>query len=339
MKQQFQQVDPIYRSLIQKAARRGHVKLVFTLATMIDLSGSSATRWFAQQAALTTFRACWPLAPACRFTRSFASKVAVMINVTQSVKTQDAAGLGAMAYALANGDQSVLNISENDGINSDGFLPEKGLWDQKRFAHHLKVMANAIMRPADFWDWVETRDTQGHTAAVRHFKNIGRPFDRAIIQAAAYMLTLTNQSPALFKVAPEDERFPYWVVFDHHVAQGKQALVQISRDLHLPYPQMKWMLFFYEGSNTQKRLSSIWWDRYCAWRFKKVGLSPEVSALIWTTARPQLMAALKEDASRLHRDIYLFKSAHLDRVKALMTQVAALVSPFDRVDVQQQPLF
>lgn len=338
MPQRSQQVDPIYRSLLQKAARRGHVKLVFTLATLIDLSGSGATRWFTQQAALTTFRACWPLVPACRFKRSFASKVAVMISATQSVKNQDAAGLGAMAYALANGDQSVLNVLENGGRDSEDPSPGKGLWDQKSIAHHLKVMANAIMRPADFWDWVETRDVKGLTATVRRLKNIGRPFDRAIIQAAAYMLTLTKP-PALYKVAPEDERFPYWVAFDHHVAQGKQALVQISRDLHLPFSQMKWMLFYYEGSKTQKRLPSIWWDRYCTWRFKKVGLSPETSALIWATARPQLMATLKEDASRLHREIYRLKSAHLDRVKALTTQVATLVSPFDRVDVQQQSLF
>ena len=338
MMQSPRQIDPVYQSLVQKAARRGHVNLIFTLAAMVEQSGSRATRWFTRQAALTTFRACWPLVPACRLKRSFAGKVAVMINATQSVKNQDAAGLGAMAFALANGDKSVFSVSTNDDKIKKVAITESDSKNKHDMDRHLKVMANAILRPGDFWDWVKRQDTKNRTATARRLKNIGRPFDRAVIQAAAYLLT-RDQSPALFKVGPEDERFPYWVAFDHHVAQGKRALAEITRDLHLPFSQLKWMLFYYEGSKTQKRLPSIWWERYCRWRFAKVGIHPDACTLIWASARPQLMDALKEDASRLHRDIYRFKNAHLDRINELKTLVATMVSPFDRVDVQQQSLF
>lgn len=323
-------IDSIYRSLFQKAARRGYVNLILTLSTHVRLSGSAAKRWFTQQTALTTFRACWPLGGTSIFTRRFASKVAGMINVTRSVKNQDAAGLGAMAYALAKGDRSVLSKASP---NRDRYRDQGREQDRE-----VKLIASAIKRPKDFWTWIETQDSTGRTAAIRRFKNIGSPFERAVIQAAAYLLTFV-EPPEIFRVDPANDRFPYWVAFDHHVRQGREALVQISRDLHIPVSQLKWMFFYYEGAQTQKRLKSLWWDRYCAWRFEKAGMVSEQAQLMWSSVHPQLMATLTEDANRLHREVYRWKTAHLEQIKELKADVELLFSPFERLHTRQQPLF
>lgn len=331
-------IDPIYRSLLQKAARRGYVNLVLTLSTYIRLSGPAAKRWFTQQTALTTFRACWPLGATFRVKRVFPSKVAAMVNATRSVKNQDAAGLGAMAYALAKGDRSVLNAVHPDGDTGGNPDRNPDVIKDREQAREVKLIASAIERPKDFWTWIDTQDPSGQTTAVQRFKNIGSPFDRAVIQAAAFLLT-KPEPPEIFQAEPADDRFPYWVVFDHHVRQGREALAQISRDLHIPVSQLKWMLFYYEGSLTQKRIKSLWWDRYCAWRFKKAGISTDQARLMWPSARPQLVATLTEDANRLHRDVYRWKTAHLEQINDLKTDVELLFSPFDRIDTRQQPLF
>ncbi|MEA3230777.1 MAG: hypothetical protein U9Q05_03370, partial [Thermodesulfobacteriota bacterium] len=90
---------------------------------------------------------------------------------------------------------------------------------------------------------------------------------------------------------------------------------------------------------TQKRLSSVWWDRYCRWRFKKAGMTPEQAHLMWQSARPQLTAALTEDARRLHREIYRWKKAHLDQIKELKIEVERLISPSKPTGIRQKPLF
>lgn len=312
------QIDPRYRSLLQKASRRGHINLALTVSTYIGLSGPIAKRWFKQQATLTTFRVCWPLASELNFTRRFHSKVAAIINVTRSVKNQDAAGLGAMAYALDRGDRTVLTATPSD--------------------RELKIVANAIKRPDDFWAWIEDQDNTGREAAIRYFRKIGNSFDRAIIMSAAYLTTVTEPQNVFWAEA-QDDRFPYWVAFDHHVQQGQEALTRISKDLHIPLPQLIWIFFYFEGSRTQKRFSSVWWDRYCHWRFKKAGMTPEQAHLMWHSVRPQLTAALTEDAHSLHREIYRWKQGHLDQIKTLKTEVEQFTSSSRRTDNRQKPLF
>ena len=312
------QIDPRYRSLLQKAARRGHVNLVLTISTHIGLSGPTAKRWFKQQATVTTFRVCWPLVSELNFTRRFPSRVAAMINVTRSVKSQDAAGLGAMAYALYSGDRTVLNATPPD--------------------REVKIVASAIERPDDFWAWIEDQDSSGRATAIRRFRNIGNNFDRTIIKSAAYLATVTEPQD-VFRAESLDDRFSYWVAFDHHVRQGQEALAQISRDLHIPLPQLIWLFFYFEGSRTQKLISSVWWDRYCRWRFKKVGMTPEQAHLMWQSALPQLIAALTEDTRRLHREIYRWKKANLDQIRELKTEVEQFISLSRPRGNRQKPLF
>jgi len=48
------------------------------------------------------------------FTRKFHSKVATLVRVARATKYRDATGLGFLAYALAQGDTTVLTQSPDD---------------------------------------------------------------------------------------------------------------------------------------------------------------------------------------------------------------------------------
>ncbi len=91
--------------------------------------------------------------------------MAVLIAVTRSVKNQDAAGLGVMAYALANGDRSVLTGTAQD--------------------RDVKLMASGIQRPDDFWGWLEDQNRSEIATARAPFRKIGNTLDRAVIKSAA----------------------------------------------------------------------------------------------------------------------------------------------------------
>ncbi len=116
------QIDPRYRSLLQKAARRGHVNLVLTISTHIGLSGPTVKRWFTQQTTVTTFRVCWPLVLELNFTRRFSSKVAAMINAAR--------GMGAIVA-----DPFMILSFLALPVIPELKLTDQGLFDVNQFAH------------------------------------------------------------------------------------------------------------------------------------------------------------------------------------------------------------
>lgn len=310
-------IDPRHRSLLQKAVRRGHVNLVVTLSSLIGSLGPMEKRWLSQQTAILAFRLCWPLASRLKLTRHFHTKVAALIKTARSVKDQDAAGLGAMAYAFSRGKWVPAHLDQDRAI---------------------RIVSSGIQRPDDFWAWFDHRNESGQASLLWPRGKGAPPFDRAIIQAAAY-LAVTTDPPESSTVDAAVDRFPYWVVFDHHTREGQRVLMDISRDLYIPLAQLRWMLFYLEGARVQKRAPSTWWDRYGRWQFEKVGVIPEQAHLIWQTARPQLIAALTEDAHRLHREIYRWKKAHLDQINQLKMQAVQFLSTRPKLDVQQKSLF
>ena len=131
MKASQSKTEKQYRSLLQKAVRRGNIDLVFTTSAFLESLGSANKNWYLNQTAIITFEECWPLGTELIFNKKFHSKVAALIRVTRSAKARDAIGLGYLAYALSRGDTSVLDDSIGDKA--------------------IKVVANAIRRPDDFW--------------------------------------------------------------------------------------------------------------------------------------------------------------------------------------------
>jgi hypothetical protein len=314
--------DVRYRSLLQKAVRRGHVDLVYTTSALLENLSSKERDWYRTRTAIITFEECWPLGCELNFNRKFYSKVAALIKVTRVQKIRDASGLGHLAYALHKGDASVY----------DGTADDK----------HIRIVANAIQRPDDFWQWISSRKQSEQQAALienaMRFKHEGWPRDKAVIQAAAY-LALTTDSQETTESPPVDGTFPFWVVFDRHTPEGKLALRDVARDLHIQLPQLEWTCFYYEGSKTNGDVESNWWTRRCKWHFQKVGLAPEESHLLWEPAKVQVIGALAGEGRRLQNELYRWKVTHLKQVDALKRRVDLFIEHFEEVQRDQTDLF
>ncbi|MCP4623627.1 MAG: hypothetical protein GY850_08870 [bacterium] len=314
--------DARYRSLLQKAVRRGHADLVYTTSALLESLSSKEKDWYRTRTAIIAFEECWPFGSELNFNRKFHSKVAALIKVTRALKIRDASGLGFLAYALYRGDASVYNGTPAD--------------------RHLKIVANAIQRPDDFWQWISTQKQSARQTALlenaMRFRHEGRPRDRAVIQAAAY-LALITESPAQPESRPVDEAFPFWIVFDRHTPEGILALRDVARDLRIPLPQLEWTCFYFEGSKTNAEIASTWWQRRCNWHFQKVGLPEEEAHLLWEPAKQQVMNALTDEGRRLQSDLYRWKLSNLKRIESLKRQVNLFIEHFEEVKRDQTDLF
>ena len=311
-----------YRSLLQKAVRRGHVELVLTTSALLASLGPQEKNWFRTRTAAITFEESWPLGTQLIFNKKFHSKVAALIKVTRSQKARDATGLGYMAYALSEGDTSVFNATSADRT--------------------LKIMANAIQRPDNFWTWIasqpKSEQQERLIGKARYFKNDGLPRDKTVLQSAAY-LALTEKIPDPNQLPATDDIFPFWIAFDRHTPEGMNAFRDIARDLHIPLPQLEWVCFYFEGALANAAMTSKWWDRYCAWRFQKIGLAAEEAHLLWEPVKKQVMEALSDDSRKLQKDLYRWKLSNREQIDALKRQVDLFNIHFEEIQRDQSNLF
>jgi len=311
-----------FRSLLQKAVRRGHTDLVLTVSALIENLGPRQRNWFRSRAGIITFEECWPLGVHLRFTPHFYSKAATLVRVCRSVKVKDATGLGYLAHHLARNDHSVLQGGPQDRA--------------------VKIVARALAHPNRFRQWANKLDLPpGARELIDHafrFLRAGRPLDSAIVTAAAWMAA-DKPLPAAAAAPVPDTPFPYWVALDRHTPEGRRALRDIARDLHVPLPQLEWCGFYFEGALTNASRPSPWWQRYSRWCFQKVGLDPEEAHLLWEPVRPQLEEALHEDARLLHREIYSWKMKHRGQLEKLKSQVELFIRHYDELTGSQLKVF
>ncbi|MGD2184873.1 MAG: hypothetical protein PVI71_02045 [Desulfobacterales bacterium] len=311
-----------YRSLLQKAVRRGNVDLVLTASALVESLGSKDRNWYRIRTALITFEECWPLGTELIFNKKFHSKVAALIRIARCVKARDATGLGYLAFAYSAGDTSVLDGSAGDKA--------------------IRIVANAIQRPDDFWQWIGWQKTSTRQKILidnaTRFKKSGLPHDKAVIQAAAYM-TVTGDLPQIKQGQPSEPKFPYWVAFDHHTMEGRRALRDIARDLHISLPQLEWTFFYFEGALTNGEIPSKWWDRYCHWHFQKIDLPAEEAHLLWEPAKVQVTEALAQESRQLQTELYRWKLSNRERVESLQRQVQLYIDHLDEIQRDQRDLF
>ena len=317
------EIDERYRSLLQKAVRRGNDELVYTVSALLADRGSTIKSWYRQQVAVIVFEECWPLGAELIFNKKFHSKVAALIKTSRCCKCRDALGLGYLAHALDSGYQSVMDGSPDD--------------------RDVKIVAKAIRAPDDFWQWIRSQqlspDQQTLIDIAHRFRKAGYLHDRAVIQAAAYLAT-RHPIPKVETAPVSTEAFPYWVVFDLHTRRGNRVLRDISRDLHIPLQQLEWTSFFSEAALTNAEMPSGWWEKYCSWHFEeKLNLPQDQASLIWDPARPQVVAGLTEDGRRLQRELYRWKMDHLETVTGLKRQVELFIDHFEGMRPGQMDLF
>ena len=315
-------VDDRFRSLLQKAVRRGHPELICTVSALIENLNIHSRAWFEKRAAFIVFSECWPLGREMVFTKRFPSKVAALIRVARAHKARDAAGLGLLAYAFAKGDASVLNQSIDD--------------------RSVKLIAKAIRHPVDFWEWVSAQSADQKcrvlVANAGRYREGGRPHDKAVVQAAAF-LAVSSPLPDPTPAPAADAPFPHWVVFDRHTSEGKRALRDVARDLHIPLPQLEWCFYYFDGAAANAEAPSPWWRRYCQWHFERGGMREEEARLLWEPSRAQIADALAEDGRRLQNDIYRWKLANREQVDALKREVERFTSHIKELPRDQSQLF
>jgi hypothetical protein len=295
--------DPLSRSLLQKAVRRGYEDIVVTACALLENHGPKEKNWVRKRAVVIAFETCYPQAADLFFNQRYHSKVAALLRTCRSVKNRDATGLGLLGLALCNGDLSVLAEDAQD--------------------RHIKILATALRRPDDFWRWVTIQPVSPAQRAVvsqaARFKNIGQLRDQALNKAAAY-LAVTAPVPAPVAAEPPVEPFPYWVIMDRHTPIGKHTFADVARDLKIPPLVLQWAFAYFEGAAVNSAADGFWWPRYCRWRFQTCGLEPEEARLVWDPAVPILKAALAEPVHRFHGWLFEWKMEHLERVRYLKQQ-------------------
>jgi hypothetical protein len=284
--------DQRVRSLLQKAARRGYADIVELAMERLDYSGDKA--WLRSRSVVITFEECWPLAAPLVIDRELSSKRTTLQKVTRSAKQKDAAGLGALAYAYHEGDQSVLESVPN--------------------RYSLRLIAEALKRPSDFFEWVlgQARNHQAIDtirAAQRYLPVATWQWDKACILAGALLALGDNMAPNSSEKPTEE--FPYWVALDKHTPEGKAALAQVAKEVNVPYRQLIWASFYLESARVNRLLPSLWWQAEQTWRLRCAGLSLGAAEDLWSRAQPLVRRYLEGEAMSLRKLVETAQSTYL----------------------------
>jgi hypothetical protein len=167
----------VYRSLLQKAVRRGKSSLVLKVIRHLVNRGDAG--WLKKRTAVIVFEECWSLAGGMERSGALTGPLAALLETARRVKLKDATGLGTLALALSQGDRSVL-------------------FDEASADFSIRVVSEAIRRPRDFWPWALSKcKGNSQRALVRvacqaHARG-GWPWDMAFIQAAAFLAVQSEQ--------------------------------------------------------------------------------------------------------------------------------------------------
>jgi hypothetical protein len=233
-------------------------------------AGQGARDQLASRTVVITFEECWPLAAALSVNRELSSKREALQRVTKASKQRDAAGLGALAHAYQEVDQSMLDC-----------VPDR---------YTLKIVSEALLRPNAFFGWVLSQSrTEESTnvilAAQRYLPAATWQWDKACILAGALLSTL-GEVPMVESGDMPSTEFPYWVAIDKHTPEGKVVLHEVAKEMHSSYRRLIWANFYCESAHVNQLLPSPWWSAEKTWRLRRADLSLDAAEDLWSRARP-----------------------------------------------------
>jgi len=260
------EVRPLLRSLLQKTVRRGDAQLAETVACRLAERGDSA--WLKTRAGVIAFEECWPYGAKLLNHPPLVS-LREMAGLT---KNKEAAGLGSLAHALAEGDRSVLDTAPDPVA--------------------VKIVAASLTRTDEFFSWAARSCHEGEHAdllrtARTSFLRASWPWDKAFASAAAYFaclghsLAVERAPPATFTML----HFPLWTAVDKHTPAGKSALRRVASQLWVPSSQLEWASFYFESASCNERSAGTWWEAEMEWRFRTVRLEVSEAQTLWGAAR------------------------------------------------------
>jgi len=247
-------------------------------------------RWLKQRVGVIIFEECWPLYADLEIPSSVEGVIALLSQIARSIKFKDAAGLGSLAYALSEGDNSVLS----------GFIEDRD----------IRIVANAINRSKEYWEWAHTQCSEDRQCVLverahKSFRKGGWPWDRAFMQAAAYLAVTCGLPPVRCaeNFDTDVESFPFWVALDKHTPQGKKALREAVKITGVPWRQVNWASFYFESASANEVAPSRWWSREVEWRLGKTGLSYEEARSVWRKVRPVVIDLLRDESEQLREHL------------------------------------
>jgi len=277
--------DPRIRSLLQKAVRRGVDYIVEAAVRKLMSLGDQA--WLRSRAVVITFEDSWPLAQNLVLTKDQQTKEIALLRVTHATKQKDAAGLGALAFAFHEGDQSMLDI-----------VPS-------RLA--LRVVSKGLDRPNAYFEWAlsqcSSEETRRVVIAARNYLAAATwGWDKATILAAAF-LAASGGVPTLPPSESTISDFPYWVALDKHTPEGKEAFRRVATEYRIAYRQIIWASFYCESAIVNALEPSAWFEVERSWRLRKAGLNMQTAMELWGHLRPIISAELSATAENLRLQI------------------------------------
>ena len=274
--------DPRLRSLLQKAVRRGHASVAERVVERLEAIGDRT--WLRSRAVVITCEESWPWASILAVDRGARSKRDILVSVAGAAKQKDAAGLGAMAHAYHEGDLSTVE-----------FVPN---------VRDLKIVAEALARPADFFDWLDARPLAEQSREVvrrarRYLPVATWQWDKACILASA-LLSTAREIPLVPSTLRTDvDAFPYWAALDKHTDEGKVALRAVATKIGRSYRQLIWVSFYCESASVNELLPSPWFEAERAWRLHRAGLSLSEAQELWEKAGPLVASELQPHSDQL----------------------------------------
>lgn len=281
--------DSHLRSLVQKAVRRGCPSV--TRAALLLLQAHEDDRWIRSRSAVLSAEECWPLLASMERKASLDKRIEWIVDIARREKYKDAAGLGTLAYAASEDDQSVFDGSEDDSV--------------------IRVLAAGLRRPDDYWPWLMGEAEQiglvRQVEAIRGFVSWPTwPWDKAFVHATALLAVREpGRQPKVVVTQDRAVEFPFWAAIDKHTDEGKTALRTLAKSVGCTYRQLNWVSYYFESAVVNLLGPSRWWAKERTWRLNKVGLSVNDAEDLWTRMRQQMSEMVFEPADQLRRKLLL----------------------------------
>lgn len=278
----------IHRSLLQKAIRRSDCELMLKVINLLVENNDLV--WLKKRFFTILFEECWHVSHEISINNSYQSMLDSYIKICNTYKNKDAAGLGILAYQLSEGDESVLNNSEEDKA--------------------IKIVSEAIKRPSDFWKWVfkqplSEKQNNICTVANKAYSTVGFQWDKSFTIAAAY-LSVRNTIPESKAIDNFSKKeFPIWISIDKHTPKGKEVLKKSALECNIsPYVASQ-LSFYLEGAICSHELKSEWFSREFKWKLKELNISYDKAIYLWNKLKPILIKNLESSVTGIKAELLL----------------------------------
>jgi len=293
------ETDQEARSLLQKAVRRGNAAVASATFRYLATTKGDLT-WLRARLGVIAYEEAWPCGGQLTFSKSPEDLCQEYQSLALARKSKDAAGLGALAYALSKGDTSVMRGDESD-------------WP-------LRVVARALDEKAKFAEWIRGLPVSAEPARLRvvegaltSARKAGWAWDKAFAYAGALLATQELLPPCDAAATDSGEdvaSFPFWVAIDRHTQSGKEAIRKAAEACDVPARTATWISFYFESAVCVNEAPSLWWTRERAWRLSKLGLLESDAERVWRSGLRETLAELvRDDAEALRGRVAPFVEA------------------------------